>query len=218
MLLAQEPQPNFCFMGEAAAVLQLDPPIQPAIQARLWAVAQALLAGGRFVDVVMGMHNLTVVFDPTRLCADEAMQKLQQGWRSTPKRIVAPRQRVLRVRYGAEHGPDLALVAQHANLSPDEVIGLHASAAYTVAFVGFQPGFAYLMGLPEALHTPRRATPRPRVPAGSVGIGGAQTGVYPTHSPGGWQLIGRVEQPLFDPQEDPPGWLQAGDMVRFEPI
>ena len=100
-------------------------------------------------------------------------------------------------------------------LAPRELVRLHSEAAYRVFFLGFLPGFAYLDGLPPALHTPRRATPRTAVPAGSVGIGGAQTGIYPSASPGGWQLIGHTRLKLFDPTAAQPTLLQPGDRVRF---
>ena len=119
------------------------------------------------------------------------------------------------MRYGGEDGPDLADVAAHCGLSADEVVQRHTQAEYVVYFIGFQPGFAYLGGLDDALHTPRRAEPRVAVPAGSVGIGGAQTGIYPLATPGGWQLIGRTALRLFDPQAEPPTLLAPGDRVRF---
>jgi KipI family sensor histidine kinase inhibitor len=122
------------------------------------------------------------------------------------------------VRYGGEHGPDLQRVADHAGLSTTDVIARHAVAEYTVAMLGFAPGFPYLLGLDAALATPRLATPRTRVPAGSVAIGGAQTGLYPQASPGGWNLIGRTDRVLFDPQRDPPALLAPGDRVRFVPV
>lgn len=119
------------------------------------------------------------------------------------------------VAYGGAGGPDLALVAAHHGFTPDEVVRRHAATEYVVHFVGFMPGFAYLGGLDAALATPRREVPRASVPAGSVGIGGAQTGVYPVASPGGWQLIGRTPLALFDPARDPATLLRAGDRVRF---
>src|SRR5690606_2544073 len=106
---------------------------------------------------------------------------------------------VVPVVYGGEHGPDIDHVAKSAKLSTDEVVKLHTGATYHVAAIGFSPGFPYLLGLPEKLATARRATPRVRVAAGSVGIGGSQTGIYPRETPGGWQLIGRTSLDLFDP-------------------
>ena len=115
-------------------------------------------------------------------------------------------------------GPDLAFVADHAKVSVEEVIDLHSRPEYLVYMIGFAPGFPYLGGLPEKLATPRLEKPRLSVPAGSVGIGGAQTGVYPLESPGGWRLIGRTSAALYDPKRDPPSLLAAGDRVRFRPV
>jgi len=112
-------------------------------------------------------------------------------------------------------GDDLAEVAERCGV--DDVAGLHAGATYTVAFCGFAPGFAYLTGLPTALQLPRRATPRPRVPAGSVAIAGELAAVYPTASPGGWHLLGRTDLTLFDVDRDPPALLSPGTVVRFDP-
>jgi inhibitor of KinA len=120
--------------------------------------------------------------------------------------------------YEGEFAPDLAEVAHHAGLSPDEVAQRHAAAAYRVGCVGFMPGFPYLTGLPPELATPRRAIPRREVAAGSVAIGGSQTGIYPSVSPGGWNVIGRTPLRLFDVTRQPPALLRAGDAVRFRAI
>jgi inhibitor of KinA len=120
--------------------------------------------------------------------------------------------------YDREFGADLAEVARHAGLSEEEVVRRHSSASYRVSCVGFTPGFPFLSGLPAELATPRRASPRKEIPAGAVGIGGAQTGIYPRKSPGGWNLIGRTPLSLFDVQREPPALLQAGDRVRFRII
>jgi KipI family sensor histidine kinase inhibitor len=114
-------------------------------------------------------------------------------------------------------GPDLAEVAGATGLSPEDVVARHADAEYLVAFIGFAPGFAYLVGGDERLRVPRRSAPRERVPVGSVGLAGPYTGIYPRESPGGWQLIGRTEAVLFDEMRNPPALLSAGDRVRFVP-
>lgn len=116
------------------------------------------------------------------------------------------------------NGPDLDNVATLHNLSRERVIELHASAQYTVAFLGFVPGFAYLSGLPAALKTPRLPSPRKIVPAGSLGIAGDQTGIYPLATPGGWQLIGHTPLPLFNASTTPMSLLQPGDQVQFKPV
>jgi inhibitor of KinA len=120
--------------------------------------------------------------------------------------------------YGGASGPDLDALAHRHGMTPDEVVRLHAAGEYVVHMVGFLPGFAYLGGLDPRLATPRRDAPRAAVPAGSVGIGGQQTGVYPLESPGGWHLIGRTALRMFDPRRDPPTLLHAGDRVRFRAV
>ena len=126
-----------------------------------------------------------------------------------------PRTVEIPVAYGGEYGPDLEAVAALTGHSPEEVVELHSSAEYLVYFLGFSPGFPYLGGMPESIAAPRLGTPRKRVPAGSVAIGGQQTGVYPMTSPGGWRIIGRTTLRLFDPDADPPALLRMGDHVRF---
>lgn len=120
--------------------------------------------------------------------------------------------------YGGEYGPDLEYVARHHNLTPEEVISIHSEGEYLAYMIGFAPGFPFLGGLSEKIATPRRPSPRTSIPAGSVGIAGMQTGVYPISTPGGWQLIGQTPIKLFLPEQNPPSLLQAGDIVKFEPI
>lgn len=207
-----------CFLlGERAVVLEAPPPATLACQRRIWWLADTLRAQGEFIDIVPGMNNLTVVLDPARHDGAAVLDQLMALWQQAGS-VVLPQRRVdIPVHYGGEHGPDLAAVAAHCGLSEQEVIARHSAARYTVFFLGFQPGFAYLGGLPATLATPRRAEPRLTVPAGSVGIGGEQTGIYPAASPGGWQLIGHTSLQLFDPQREPPSLLLPGDRVRFVP-
>lgn len=124
---------------------------------------------------------------------------------------------VIPVEYGGAAGPDLSALATQAGLDVATYINRHAAAEYCVAFLGFQPGFPYLNGLPSALQAPRRLTPRVWVEAGSVAIGGRYAGIYPASGPGGWQIIGRTTAVLFDPQRDPPTLLLPGDRLRFVP-
>jgi len=132
--------------------------------------------------------------------------------RSEPAALEIP------VCYGGHCGADIEAVAEHAGIDTAEVIARHTASTYRVAMLGFMPGFAYLIGLDPTLHTPRRSTPRTRVPAGSVAIGGAQTGIYPRELPGGWQLIGRTPATLFDPQRAQPALLSPGQAMRFRAI
>lgn len=122
------------------------------------------------------------------------------------------------VLYGGAYGPDLAYVAKIHDMTEDEVITLHSKNTYTVYMLGFAPGFPFMGGMDEAIATPRREIPRLKIPPGSVGIAGKQTGIYPLETPGGWQIIGRTPYPLFHPSYHPPTLLQAGDAVKFVPI
>ena len=132
--------------------------------------------------------------------------------------VRGPRLTEIPVCYDAEFGFDLDRVAEHTKLSQREIVNLHSTREYRVACIGFVPGFTFLTGLPKNLATPRRDVPRKEIPPGSVGIGGAQTGIYPLRSPGGWNLIGRTPLKLFDPVKTPPTLLCPGDRVRFRAI
>jgi inhibitor of KinA len=132
--------------------------------------------------------------------------------------VVSPRTISIPVCYGGEWGPDLDEVARHNGLTAAEVIDIHAAGVYTVYMIGFAPGFPYLGGMSERIVTPRRSAPRLTIEAGTIGIGGQQTGIYPIPTPGGWQLIGRTPLSLFRPNHENPSFLQAGDQVRFQPI
>jgi inhibitor of KinA len=138
------------------------------------------------------------------------------------RRRTATQRRIRLVEIPVCYDPEFALdiddVARRAAIPPSEVIRLHSTAEYRVACIGFVPGFPFLAGLPKELATPRRDVPRKQIPPGSVGIGGAQTGIYPLRSPGGWNLIGRTPLRLFDPQKNPPALLRAGERVRFRKI
>jgi KipI family sensor histidine kinase inhibitor len=161
------------------------------------------------------MNNLTLVFDPLQLEQDDLALQLKNAWDEAAEVDVGTAEIEIPVHYGGADGPDLAALAKQLNLSVDELVKRHTQADYIVFFLGFQPGFAYLGGLDPTLHAPRHPKPRLEVPAGSVGIGGEQTGIYPAVSPGGWQLLGRTDLKLFDPARNPPTLMQPGDRVRF---
>jgi inhibitor of KinA len=164
-------------------------------------------------------HSILVKFDPLQRYHDELEDILRQYiGRVENVSLPDPREVEIPVCYGGEYGPDLDDVGALHGMSPEQVIALHSSSTYLVYFLGFVPGFAYLGGLPEALATPRLATPRRRVPPGSVGIAGNQTGVYPVATPGGWRLLGRTPISIFQPNRDELSLLSIGDRVRFIPI
>jgi len=182
------------------------------------------------IELAPAYTSVSVFFDPITVAkATEKPDKLFD-WLATHIRaavaVGADRGRTARslrtievpVCYDSEFAPDLDHVAEHAKISPIEVIDLHSTGEYRTACIGFVPGFPFLSGLSRKLATPRRDVPRKEILPGSVGIGGAQTGVYPLRSPGGWNLIGRTPLKLFDPTKDPPALLRAGDRVRFRKI
>lgn len=207
-----------CYLlGERAVVLELEPPVSLESQQRIWGLNQRLQSDAGVLEVIPGMNNITLILRDPQQSALDAIERLQRWWEESEAQIPESRLVEIPVIYGGEHGPDLVVVAEHAALSPGQVVELHSSSDYVVFFVGFQPGFPYLGGLDPRLHIPRRAEPRVAVPAGSVGIGGSQTGVYPLASPGGWQLIGQTRTALFDPLQQPPTLLRPGDRVRFVP-
>jgi 5-oxoprolinase (ATP-hydrolysing) subunit B len=207
--------PRIFPLGDVALVCAAPPPATLEVQRRIWAVAALAQDWAPVCEVVPGMNNLTVTFDPLATDADELAGWLEAAWRDADAAPHAGRDVEIPVSYGGEAGPDLEAVARHTGLAAADVAARHAAGHYVVFFLGFQPGFAYLGGLDAALHTPRRREPRLAVPAGSVGIGGEQTGIYPAKSPGGWQLIGRTALALFDPARTPPTLLLPGDRVRF---
>lgn len=186
-----------------------------------------------FIECVPAFTNLTIFYNPLEVVA--AVKKKEKKEFVSPFEVVSSilqskleneqtekeldhRTVSIPVCYGGEYGPDLEYVARHHNLTTEEVISIHSESEYLAYMIGFAPGFPFLGGLPEKIATPRRSSPRTSIPAGSVGIAGMQTGVYPISTPGGWQLIGQTPIKLFLPEQNPPSLLQAGDIVKFKPI
>lgn len=216
------PPPEFTLapLGDSAMVLAFAPRIDPDLNDRVHVLAAALSAalGTDRVECVPAYHTLTVHFDPMQ----DDYESIAQVIAGLPECHDAEphnaRDIVLPVCYDARLAPDLTAVAEYTGLGVEAFVDQHSRADYRVYFLGFKPGFAYLGGLPEALHMPRKDSPRLNVPAGTVGIGGAQTGIYPGPSPGGWQLIGRTPIRLFDLQQSPPSFLQPGDRLHIRRI
>jgi 5-oxoprolinase (ATP-hydrolysing) subunit B len=208
---------RFYTLGDHAVVLESPPPVELDCQKKIWWLSQQLIKNPSVTDAIAGMNNLTVILDPFLVCPEEFLSHLETLWCHSEKAQPVSREILIPVEYGGIAGPDLDFVAQNSGLTPEQVISAHSKAEYLVYFIGFQPGFAYMTGLPEILFTPRRAEPRLSVPAGSVGIGGSQTGIYPSETPGGWNLIGKTHLSLFNPLDSIPTLLQPGDRVRFTP-
>lgn len=177
---------------------------------------------GASIEGVRNLHpafrSLLVVYNPVRWTPQALLQRLEEAGEQGSPTPKCAKPVGLPVCFTPRFAPDLPGVCATAGLQADEAIGLFTSRAYRVAFLGFAPGFPYLLGLPPALTTPRRARPRTHVPAGSVGIAGEQTGIYPADTPGGWQIIGRTPLRLFDAEREPMSLLLPGDEVRFVAI
>ena len=177
------------------------------------------LQDGRIRNLHPAYASLLIDFDPLRISHRQVEELVARLISSAPQSAAQERSPVeIPVCYDPEFAPDLATVAQYSGLSEQEVVSTHSAGDYFVYFLGFSPGFAYLGGLRDKLHVPRLATPRKHVSAGSVGLAGSQTGIYPNDSPGGWQLIGRTPLRMFDPDAHSPSRLQPGDHVRFRRI
>lgn len=202
-------------LGDSALLCSLPAPATLLQQHRIWALAELADSWDEVAEVVPGMNNLTLITKRPVHDLEPLAQRIVQAWPKLNTTHSEGRTVEIPVVYGGAGGPDLDAVARHTQLSTDEVIRRHSSGEYVVYFIGFMPGFAYMGGLAPELATPRHTTPRMSIPAGSVGIGGEQTGIYPMASPGGWQLLGRTALPLFDPAQNPPTLLRPGDRVRF---
>ena len=204
--------------GDSAFVVEFEERIDPAVNARAIAMAERLraepIAGVR--DVVPTYRSVAIYFDPLQTNHDALVARLEHD-AAQPVQAAQPGAELIRIPvcYGGELGPDLGRVAEFARMSESAVVDLHAGATYRVFMLGFVPGFAYLGIVDARIAAPRRETPRVRVPRGSVGIAGAQTGIYPAETPGGWQLIGRTPVRPFDAARSDPFLMKAGDDVRF---
>lgn len=212
---------KFLLTGDTSLTVEFGNEISPAINARIRAFNIALENSGikGIVETVPTYRSLMVHYDPGVILYGSLVKKLESLLGQLDS-IEIPPSEVLEipVLYGGEEGPDLAFVAENAGKTPEEVIRIHTSTEYLIHMLGFTPGFTYLGGMSEEIATPRLKTPRVKIPAGSVGIAGAQTGVYPIDSPGGWQLIGRTPVRMYDPDRATPILPQAGQYIKFYPI
>jgi inhibitor of KinA len=213
-------------LGDNSVIIELGEDISRDIQQKVNKVSSFLEAQSFewVIEYVPGFTTVAVFYEPMNIktqtlpydqvCEDLSLHlenlEVEQG--EEPRVVKIP------VCYGGEFGPDLEEVAEINGLTPEEVIDIHLKGEYIVYMIGFAPGFPYIGGMSEKIAAPRRKNPRLKIPAGSVGIAGKQTGVYPIETPGGWQLIGKTPRKLFLPEGDTPSLLRAGDQIKFEPI
>lgn len=212
---------RFLPAGDKSLIIEFGNSISPKINKKIRNMYIAIEKSGfeGIMEMVPTYRSLLISYNPLKLKYRELCEKLREyeenlnDTDSEPAKVVE-----IPTIYGGEYGVDIEFVAQHNNLSIDEVINIHSSQNYLIYMLGFTPGFPYLGGMSEKIETPRLKTPRTKIPGGSVGIAGKQTGIYPIDSPGGWQLIGRTPLKLYNPFGEPPVLLNAGDYVRFVPI
>jgi KipI family sensor histidine kinase inhibitor len=212
--------PRVLACGDSALVIELSDQIDEAVNRRVVALAddlaQASIDG--LVETVPTYRSLLVVYDPLRVRGRALGAALLERLSAIELGNEAVRRVVVPVVYGGEVGLDLVALADMKEMSAQELVTAHAAAAYQVYMIGFAPGFAYLGGLPEALHTPRLAVPRQRIEASAIGIGGKQASINSVPGPSGWRFLGRTPLKLFDPARAEPFLLRAGDHVRFRPV
>jgi KipI family sensor histidine kinase inhibitor len=207
--------------GGSGLIAELGNAICPEVNTQVRALAVGIEAARipGIIEVIPTYRSLGIEYDPLVTSFEDLARRVREVASridSTP--LPPPTRLSVPTVYGGTYGPDLSSVAQHADLSESEVIRLHSQATYHVYMIGFTPGYPYLGGLPERLHTPRLSSPRLKVPKGSVGIGGSQAGIYPLESPGGWRIIGRTYLNFFDPRKNIPTPIQPGDTVQFVPV
>lgn len=225
-------------LGDTAVVVQLGGGIDPETHRKVRILCSCLeqFPFPGMLEIVPAYTTVTIYYEPMKLQdpMTGGSRRNHTGGRSPyemvcdilkrtasnldPADAGASRVIAIPVCYGGEYGPDLEKVAKRNGLTVGEAIAIHSASDYLVYMIGFAPGFPYLGGMSEAIATPRQHSPRLTIPAGSVGIGGAQTGIYPISTPGGWNLIGRTPLRLFRPEHSSPSLLKAGDIVRFRPI
>lgn len=212
---------SFQPIGDQAVCIRLGDRIDPSVHERVrrWCRMLEKQPIPGVIEWVPSYAAVTVLYRPAAVTYRQLVQSLEMLAERLDDEPLPPSRVVsLPVCYGDEYGPDLESLAKLCGRTPEEVIRIHSSVEYVIYMMGFAPGFPYLGGLPKEIAAPRLATPRPLVPAGSVGIAGEQTGVYPIATPGGWRIIGRTPIPLYDPSRHPPVLLQAGDRLRFRPV
>ena len=203
--------------GDAAFTVELGSQPNVLLTRAIAALHRALMrsAPAGFIESVPGLTSLTILFDPDATCASALQQEIERCLYGARETHARSREWHLPVCYADEYAPDLEAVAKACGMTADEVVAAHTGRSYVVYVIGFSPGFPYLGDLDERIVLPRRAEPRPRVPAGSVAIATRYTAVYPQSTAGGWHIIGRTPVTFFDAQKDPPSLLSPGDTVRF---
>lgn len=214
-------KPKYLLAGDSTLIVEFGDKIEEAVNSKIRSLNLAIANGNipGIKEMVPTYRSLMIIYEPDVIELDHLKNRIEEI-QAKLSELKLPEARVIEIPtlYGGEYGPDINFVAEHNKISVEEVISIHTSVEYLIYMIGFTPGFPYLGGMSDKIATPRLQTPRTKIPAGSVGIAGAQTGIYPIESPGGWQLIGRTPVKLYDPYRDEPVLLNAGDYIKFTPI
>ncbi|EFI41777.1 MULTISPECIES: 5-oxoprolinase subunit PxpB [Peptoniphilus] len=212
---------KYLIAGDRALIMEFGNEISKDINSRIRMTIEKIEKSNieGIVELVPTYRSITVSYNPLIIKYDELVEKLRE-FEKHKEESDGDTIRLIEIPtvYGGEYGPDLKFVSEHSGLNEEEVVEIHTGTDYLVYMMGFAPGFTYLGGMDERIATPRLKSPRLKIPGGSVGIAGAQTGMYPSDSPGGWQLIGRTPLKLYDEANDPPVFINAGDYIRYVKI
>ena len=208
-------KPRFLPAGDSSLVIELGDEISDECNEKVVSLSKELSTIKGISEILPTYRSLLVCYDPSVTDFDAIKTEALEMLKALKISKMGGRTVEVPVCYGGDFGPDLRFVAEHNGLSEEEVIEMHSSRSYRVFMLGFLPGFPYLGGMDERIAAPRLEKPRTRIPAGSVGIAGKQTGIYPLESPGGWRIIGRTPFRLYDPDAENPVPIRAGDTIRF---
>lgn len=213
---------EFLKAGDSALIIEVGKDISPEINFKLKKITEYLdsLENDFITDLLPTYKSMIVYYNPLKISFDSLKKIIEEGLDTEKVEGNELRKEIVEipVLYGGEYGLDIENIANHNKISVEEVIKIHTSEEYLIYMLGFTPGFPYLGGMSKKIATPRLETPRVKIPAGSVGIAGEQTGVYPIESPGGWQLLGRSPLEFFSPLKEKPFLLKAGDYIKFKSI
>jgi len=212
---------KYLIAGDSAIVVEFGDEIEKQVNSKIRSLTVAIERDGivGINETIPTYRSLMVIYDPMIIDLNELISVLKSII-SRMDELKLPEAKVIEIPtlYGGQYGSDIEFVAEHNKISVDEVIKIHTSVEYLIYMIGFTPGFPYLGGMSDKIEAPRLQNPRTKIPLGSVGIAGKQTGIYPVESPGGWQLIGRTPVKLYDPYRNEPVLLNAGDYIKFVQI
>lgn len=213
-------QPKILPVGDKAIVVEFGDEISVECNNKVLSLYKNITSNKEpyIISSIPTYRSLLIKYDPLEISYPELIEEINEKLKQQKDLDIKPKVMEIPVKYGGDFGPDIEYVAKHNNISIDEVIKLHTKPLYRIYMIGFTMGFAYLGGMSSKVETPRLEKPRTKIPAGSVGIAGKQTGIYPVESPGGWRLIGKTPVKLYDPYREDPILVKPGNYIKFVEI